>query len=79
MNKITHSLAGNTTGENTVQTMLDILKAGSTKANRIKCIYEDDDFIIDLIAGEEPIIRVSVFKDNHFQDEIFIRKEDYID
>ena len=78
---LTHSLAGNTTGKNTVQTVQDILKAGSTvmtKVNRIKRIYEDDDFIIDLITGEEPIIRVSIFKDNHFQDEVFIRKEDYI-
>ena len=48
------------------------------KANRIKRIYEDDDFIIDLIATEEPILRVSIFKDNHFQDEIFIRKDDYV-
>lgn len=49
------------------------------KANRIKRIYEDDNFIIDLVAAGTPMVRVSVFKDGHFQDEVFIRKEDYID
>lgn len=47
------------------------------KVNRIKRIYEDDDFVIDLIAADTPTIRISMFKDNHFQDEVFIRKDDY--
>lgn len=47
------------------------------KVNRIKRIYEDDDFVIDLIAANTPTIRISMFKDNHFQDEVFIRKDDY--
>lgn len=43
---------------------------------RIKNIYNDDDFAVDLFV-EEKMIRVSVFDDGHFQDEMFIRKEDY--
>ena len=49
------------------------------KVNRIKRIYEDDDFVIDLIAADIPTVRVSIFKDNHFQDEVFVRKDDYCD
>ena len=47
------------------------------KVNIIKRIYEDDNFIIDLIAADTPTVRISMFKDNHFQDEVFIRKDDY--
>lgn len=47
------------------------------KKERIKRVYEDDDFIIDLFT-EEPLVRISIFKDGHFQDEVFIRKEDYL-
>lgn len=46
------------------------------KKEKIKRIYEDDDFIIDFFP-EEPMVRVSIFKDNHFVDEVFIRKEEY--
>lgn len=65
---------------NSNQEIREIFENGSkalAKANRIKRIYEDNDFIIELIAAEEPTLRVSVFKDNHFQDEVFIRKDDY--
>ena len=48
------------------------------KKEKLKRIYEDNDFIIDLFS-EDKTIRVSVFKDGHFQDEVFIRKDDYID
>ena len=48
----------------------------SPKEEKIKRIYEDDDFIIDLFI-EDKMIRVSVFKDGHFQDEVFVRKDDY--
>lgn len=48
------------------------------KKEKIKRIYEDDNFIIDMFT-EEPMLRVSIFKDNHFKDEIIIRKDDYID
>ena len=47
------------------------------KKEKIKRIYEDDDFIIDLFV-EEKIIRVSIFKNGHYQDEVLIRKDDYI-
>lgn len=47
------------------------------KKERIKRVYEDDNFIIDLFP-EEPMVRVSIFKDNHFQDEVFVRKDDYL-
>lgn len=55
----------------------EILKDTVEKAIKIKRIYEDDDFIIDLFP-EETTVRVSIFKDNHFQDEVFIRKDDYL-
>ena len=42
------------------------------KKEKIKRIYEDDTFVIDLINDEESTLRVSIFKDNHFQDEVFI-------
>ena len=44
------------------------------KKPKIQRIYEDDDFIIDLFP-EEPMVRVSIFKDNHFQDEVFVRRD----
>lgn len=43
---------------------------------RIKNIYNDDDFTIDLFV-EDKMVRVSIFKDGHFQDEVFVRKDDY--
>jgi len=82
----THSLVGNTTGKNNIETVMQTMRKSTTtipmpvkppRKNKIKHIYEDDDFIIDLIAGEQPMIRVSIFKDNHFQDKVFIRKETY--
>ena len=48
------------------------------KKEKIKRIYEDDDFIIDLFV-EEKMVRVSVFDGGHFKDEVFVRWEDYID
>ena len=47
------------------------------KKEKIKRIYEDNDFIVDLLV-EEKIVRVSVFEDGHFKDEVFVRWEDYI-
>lgn len=46
------------------------------KKPKIQRIYEDDDFIIDLFP-DEPMVMVSIFKDNHFQDVVFVKKEDY--
>ena len=48
------------------------------KKEKVKRIYEDDDFVIDLFT-EEKIVRVSVFDSGHFKDEVFVRREDYID
>lgn len=48
------------------------------KKPKIQRIYEDDDFIIELFP-DEPMVRVSIFKDCHFQDEVFVRKKDYED
>ena len=48
------------------------------KKEKLKRIYEDDDFTIDLFT-EDKMVRVSVFKDGHFKDEVFVRKDDYID
>lgn len=47
------------------------------KVNKIKRIYEDDDFIIDLFT-EDKMVRVSVFKDGHFKDEVFVKWEEYV-
>lgn len=47
------------------------------KKEKIKRIYEDDDFIIDLYPGEH-MVRVSIFEDNHYKDEVFVRKEEYV-
>ena len=45
---------------------------------KIKRIYEDDDFIIDLFPGEK-MVRVSVFDDYHYKDEVIVRKSDYVE
>lgn len=74
-------LEGNTTGKNTTEDVIKILKSTThtqSKKNKIKRIYEDDNFIIDLISADTPTVRVSIFKNNHFQDEVFIRKDDYL-
>ena len=47
------------------------------KKEKIRRIYEDDDFIIDLFV-EEKAVRVSVFDNGHFKDEILVRKDEYI-
>ena len=46
------------------------------KKRKIERVYEDDDFVIDLFTVEK-MVRVSMFKDGHFQDEVFVRKDDY--
>jgi hypothetical protein len=93
--RLTHSLTGNTTGKNNIDTITEILLTTSVppktdgnvaqedtslekfiKKEKIKRIYEDDDFIIDLFT-EEKMLRVSVFDGGHFKDEVLIRKEDY--
>ena len=48
---------------------------------KLKRIYEDEDFIIDLVTNDlgHPMLRVSIFDDKgHFLDEEFIRKTDYL-
>ena len=50
------------------------LKPLKQPKTRIERIYEDDDFIIDLYP-EDHMVRVSIFKDNHFQDEVFVRRD----
>lgn len=47
-----------------------------SKKEKIKRVYEDDDFVVDLFV-EEKMVRVSVFDNGHFKDEIFVRKDDY--
>ena len=47
------------------------------KKEKIKRIYEDDDFVVDLFV-EEKMMRVSVFDGGHFKDEVIIKKEDYV-
>lgn len=48
------------------------------KKEKIQRIYEDDNFIVDLIHNEDPVIRVSIFEDGHFKDEVLVRKSEYI-
>lgn len=44
----------------------------------LRRIYEDDNFTVDLFVKEK-MVRVSIFKDGHFKDEVFVRKDEYID
>lgn len=46
------------------------------KKEKIKRIYEDDDFVVDLFV-EEKMMRVSVFDNGHFKDEVLVRKDEY--
>ena len=47
------------------------------KKEKIKRIYEDDDFVVDLFV-EEKMMRVSVFDDGHFKDEVFVKKDEHV-
>ncbi|MDD5901733.1 MAG: hypothetical protein PUC73_12660 [Lachnospiraceae bacterium] len=42
--------------------------------SKIKRVYEDDSWVIDLIDGK---VRVSYFEDCHFVDEIMISKDTF--
>mgnify|MGYP003291241120 CR=1 FL=1 len=42
------------------------------KESKIKRIYEDDNWVIDMIDGK---VRVSYFDGNHFVDEVVLSKE----
>ena len=48
----------------------------NTISKKMKRIYEDDNFVIDLFP-KESIMRVNIFDDGHFKDEVFIKKSDY--
>ena len=48
--------------------------------SKIKRVYEDDNFIIDICnTNKGPMVRVSVFDDGHWLDETYINKSDYLD
>lgn len=64
-------LKGNTTGNNTVETVIEKLQINKSKVERI---YEDDDWVIDKVGDD---IRVSYFNDFHFVDEKLITKEQF--
>ena len=59
-----------------IPVIIPVLSEKPLKQEKIKRIYEDDNFVIDLFA--EDMVRVSIFTDGHFVDEVFVRKEDYI-
>ena len=42
--------------------------------SKVKRIYEDNDWVIDLIDGN---VRVSYFEDGHFVDEIVLSGDDF--
>lgn len=44
--------------------------------SKVKRIYEDGDWVIDLIDGK---VRVSYFEDNHFVDEIVLSSDYFKD
>ncbi len=77
---------GNTEGKNTPESLMEKIYPGITippmppvkppRKEKIKRIYEDDDFIIDLFS-EDKTVRVSIFNDSHFVDEVFVRKAEY--
>ena len=68
----------NTTDINTQLTMSPMPPVKQPKKEKIRRIYEDNDFVVDLFV-EDNTLRVSIFKDGHYKDEVIIRKEDYID
>ena len=52
------------------------LKSLKSIKERIKNIYNDDDFTIDLFV-EDKMVRVSIFDGGHYKDEVMVRKDDY--
>lgn len=42
--------------------------------SKVKRIYEDNDWVIDLIGGN---VRVSYFEEGHFVDEIILTGDDF--
>lgn len=63
------------------ETMHGLLEAAAIEYKKpekkkpiIKRVYEDDDWIIDLIDGN---IRVSYFENGHYVDEIIITKDSF--
>jgi len=92
--RLTHSLTGNTTGKNNIDTLNEILLTTSVppktdgnvaqedtslekfiKKEKIKRIYEDDDFVIDLINGASPMLRVIIFDNGQYKDEVIVKKD----
>lgn len=65
-------IEGNTTGKNTVKDIEKILKKSSQKVERL---YYDNDWSIDKIGDK---IRISLFEDFHFVDELFLTKENFL-
>lgn len=53
---------------------VDIPMPPIKSASKIKRIYEDNSWVIDLIDGK---IRVSYFEDCHFVDDIMISKDTF--
>ena len=50
------------------------------KESKIKRVYEDDDFIIDICETREgPMVRISVFENGHWLDQNCVFKSDYLD
>ena len=60
------------------KTQVDWTKLSSQVAtgrlSKVKRVYEDDDWVIDLIGGN---VRVSYFEDGHFVDEIMLSGDDF--
>ena len=51
-------------------------KAAMNILSKVKRVYEDDNWVIDLIDDN---VRVSYFEDNHFVDEIILSGDDFKD
>ena len=78
---------GNTEGKNTSESLMEKIYPEITippmppvkppRKDKIKRIYEDDDFIIDIFPDDQTV-RVSIFNDNHYIDEVFVRKDEYL-
>lgn len=52
------------------------LKETIYKLSKVRRVYEDDDWVIDLIGDK---VRVSYFEDCHFVDEIILSGDDFKD
>ena len=56
-----------------------LLNITPTPSSKIDRIYENDDFIIDILETEDgPMVRVSIFEDGHFVNDFRVYKNEKV-